>query len=142
MSVCTNLDYDSIIDDILLSENHIAKKNYTKGIEKSFENSYQEGFQIGYQKGRSIGLEIGFYSGIIIAIEKLQQSQIIIFSAKELHVLQKLSSLIKAFPEINDKNINIITQYNEIKGLYKKFCSNLKIKDIDKNIFNFSLWNN
>ncbi|XP_025415203.1 oral cancer-overexpressed protein 1 [Sipha flava] len=142
MSVCTNLDYDSIIDDILLSEKRIAKKNYTEGIEKSFENSYQQGFQIGYQKGHDIGLEIGFYSGILIAIDKLYQSQIIIFSAKELHVLQKLSGLIKAFPEINDKNINIITQYNEIKGLYKKFCFNLKIKDIDKSIFNFSQWNN
>lgn len=142
MSVQTSLDYDSIIDDILLSEKHTAKKNFTKGTEKSFENSYQQGFQIGYQKGHDIGLEIGFYSGIITAIEKLQQSQIIIFSDKELNVLLKLSSSIKNFPQTNDKNENIIAQYNEIKGLYKKFCINLKFKDLDKSVFNFSQWNN
>lgn len=142
MSVHSSLDYDSMIDDILLSEKRTAIKNFTEGTEKSFENSFQQGFQIGYQKGHDIGLEIGFYSGIIIAIEKLQQSQIIILSDKELNILHKLSSLIKTFPLTNDKTLNIITQYNEIKGLYKKFCVNLKIKDFDKSVFIFSQWNN
>lgn len=138
----TSFDYDSIINDLLLSENRTAKNNYIEGIKKSSENSYQQGFQIGHRKGLDIGLEIGFYAGVIVAINKLQSSKIIILSKKELYILQKLSNLIEIFPKINDKNINITDQYNKINGLYKQFYINLKIKNLDKSVFNFSKWNN
>lgn len=142
MNSNTSFDYDSIIDDLLLSESRTAENHYIKGTKKSSENSYQQGFQIGYQKGSDIGLEIGFYAGTIIAIEKLQKLNIIILSDKEIYILQKLSKCIDIFPNINDKDVNITDQYNKIKGLYKQFCFNLKIKDLDKSIFNFSKWNN
>lgn len=142
MSTNTSFDYDNIIDEILLSEKYTAEKYYSEGTERSSKNSYEEGFQIGFQKGCDIGLEIGFYAGILVGITKLHKSNIIILSEKELNILQKLSNFIELFPQINDKNINIIDQYNEIKGLYKKFCFNLKIKNIDKRILNFSKWNN
>lgn len=142
MNANTSVDYDNIIDKILLSEKYIAEKYYIEGTEESSKNAYNEGFKIGYQKGCDIGLEIGFYSGILIGIKKLHKSKIIILSEKELNILQKLSNLIELFPEINDKNVNFIDQYNEIKGLYKKFCFNLKIKNFDKKILYFSKWNN
>jgi len=142
MNVNTCFDYDSIIEDILLCEKHTADKNYIEGTKKADENSYQQGFESGYQKGHNIGLEIGFYDGILIAINKLQNLNIIILSDKELNILLKLLNLIKIFPQINDKNINILDEYIKIKGLYKQFCVNLKIKDLDKSIFNFSKWNN
>lgn len=138
----TSLDYDNIIDEILMSEEYTAEKYYIEGIEKSSENAYKEGFTIGHQKGYDIGLEIGFYAGILVGIKKLYQSKIIILSEKELNILQKLSNFIEIFPQINDKNVNIIDQYNELKGLYKKFCFNLKIKNLDKSVLNFSKWNN
>lgn len=138
----TSLDYDNIIDEILMSEEYTAEKYYIEGTEKSSENAYKEGFTIGHQKGYDIGLEIGFYAGILVGIKKLYQSKIIILSEKELHILQKLSNFIELFPQINDKNVNIIDQYNELKGLYKKFCFNLKIKNFDKRVLNFSKWNN
>jgi len=142
MNINTNVDYDSIIDHILLSENRTAEKNYIEGTEKSSENSNHEGFQAGYQKGYDIGVEIGFYNGILTALQKLQKAKIIVLSDRELNNLQKLSNLIGLFPQINNKNINIVDQHNEIKGLYKKFCINLKIKDLDKTLFHFSKWNN
>lgn len=137
-----SLDYDSNIDDLLLSENRTAENNYIEGIKKSSENSYQQAFQIGHRKGLNIGFEIGFYTGIVIAIKKLQDSKIIILSDKENFILQKLSNLIELFPKINDKNVNITDQYNKIIGLYKQFYINLKIKDLDKSVFIFSKWNN
>ncbi|XP_025190248.1 protein ORAOV1 homolog [Melanaphis sacchari] len=136
----TSFDYDNIIDEILMTEKHTAKKYYIEGIEKSSENAYNDGFTIGYQKGYDIGLEIGFYAGILVGIKKLHKSKIIILTEKELNILQKLSNFIEIFPQINDKNI--IDQYNELKGLYKKFCFNLKIKNLDKRILNFSKWSN
>lgn len=142
MNINQNLDYDSIIDDILLSEKRIAKNTYLQGIEKSFENSSLQGFQIGYQKGCDIGLEIGFYAGVLIGIQKLQNLKIILLSEKEFLILHKLSNLIEEFPQINDKNVCIINKYNEIKGLYKKFCFNLKVKNLDKSVLNFTKWNN
>lgn len=142
MNINQNLDYDSIIDDILLSEKHIAEKIYLQGIKKSTENSSLQGFQIGYQKGCDIGLEIGFYAGILIGIQKLQNSKIILLSEKEFHILHKLLNLIEEFPQINDKNVCIVNKYNEIKGLYKKFCFNLKVKDLDKSVLNFTKWSN
>lgn len=138
----TSFDYDSIIEDILLSEKRIAEKNYIEGTQKLCATSHQEGFQSGYQKGHDIGLEIGFFNGILIAINKLQKSKIIILSDKELNILLKLLYLIETFPQTNDKSINIIDKYNKIKGLYKQFCFNLKIKDLDKSILNFSKWSN
>jgi hypothetical protein len=138
----TCFDYDNIIDEILMSEKYTAEKYYIQGTEKSSKNAYKEGFTIGYQKGYDIGLEIGFYAGILVGIEKLYKSKIIILSEKELNILQKLSNFIETFPQINDKNINIIDQYNELKCLYKKFCFNLKINNLDKRILNFSKWNN
>lgn len=137
MNVDASYDYDFIIDGILLSENCTAEKNYIEGIEKSSENSYQQGFQIGYQKGCDIGLEIGFYAGVLIALQKLQNLKIITLTDKELDVFEKLLNIIKFFPRINDTNINTITQYNEIKGLYKKLCFNLKIKNFDKRVLIF-----
>lgn len=134
MNVDTSFDYDFIIDGILLSEKHTAEIHYIEGTEKSSENSYKQGFQIGYQKGYNIGLEIGFYAGILNALQKLQHLKIIILTDKELDVFQNLSNIIKSFPQINDTNINIINQYNKIKGLYKKFCFNLKIKNLDKRV--------
>lgn len=142
MNTNTSFDYDNIIDELLMSENYTAEKYYIEGTENSSKNAYKEGFTIGYQKGCDIGLEIGFYAGILIGIKKLLQSKIIILSEKELNILQKLSNLIELFPQINDKNVDIINQYNELKGLYKKFCFNLKIKNLDKRILNFSKWNN
>lgn len=142
MNVNISFNYDSVIDDILLSENHTAEKNYIEGTEKASENSYRQGFEIGFKKGYDIGLEIGFYNGILIAINKLQKLKIIILSDRELYILQKLLKLIEAFPHSNDKNINIVDKYNEVKGLYKKFCFNLKIKDLNKSVLNFSKWSN
>jgi len=142
MNVSSSFDYDNKIDELLMSENYTAEKYYIEGTENSSKNAYKEGFSIGYQKGYDIGLEIGFYAGILIAIKKLLQSKIIILSEKELNILQKLLDLIELFPQINDKNLDIIDQYNELKGLYKKFCFNLKIKNLDKRILNFSKWNN
>jgi len=142
MNASTRFDYDSKIDELLMSENYTAERYYIEGTENSSKNAYKEGFSIGYQKGCDIGLEIGFYAGILIAIKKLLQSKIIILSEKELNILQKLLDLIELFPQINDKNIDIIDQYNKLKGLYKKFCFNLKIKNLDKRILNFSKWNN
>jgi len=142
MNANTSFDYDNIIDELLMSENYTAEKYYIQGTEKSSKNAYKEGFTIGFQKGCDIGLEIGFYAGILIGIEKLLKSKIIILSDKELNILQKLSNLIELFPQTNDKNVDIIEQYNELKGLYKKFCFNLKIKDLDKRVLNFSKWNN
>lgn len=142
MNANTSFDYDNIIDELLMSENYTAKKYYIEGIENSSKNAYKEGFTIGFQKGYDIGLEIGFYAGILIGIKKLLKSKIIILSDKDLNILQKLSNLIEFFPQINDKNVDIIDQYNELKGLYKKFCFNLKIKDLDKRVLNFSKWNN
>lgn len=142
MNVDTCFDYDSVVDDILLSEKRTAEENYKKGTEKSTENSYLQGSEIGYRKGFDIGLEIGFYAGIINGIQKLQNSKIILLSDKEILILQKLSNFIKLFPDINDLNVNILNQYNEIKGLYKKFCFNLKINNFDKSVLNFSKWNN
>lgn len=142
MNASTSFDYDNKIDELLMSENYTAEKYYIEGTENSSKNAYKEGFSIGYQKGCDIGLEIGFYAGILFAIKKLLQSKIIILSEKELNILQKLLDLIELFPQINDKNLDIIHQYNELKGLYKKFCFNLKIKNLDKRIFNFSKWNN
>lgn len=137
-----SFDYDSVINDILLSENHTAQKNYIEGTEKASENFYQQGFEIGFKKGYDIGLEIGFIDGILIAINKLQKLKIIILSDRELNILQKLLNLIETFPHNNDKNINIVDKYNEVKGMYKKFCFNFKIKDLDKSVLNFSKWNN
>jgi len=142
MNANTSIDYDSIIEDILFSEKRTAEKNYIEGTKKSDENSYHQGFQSGYKKGHDIGLEIGFYYGVLIAINKLQKSKIIILSDKQLNILLKLSNLIETFPQINDKNLNIIEKYNKIKGLYKQFCFNLKIKNLDKSILNFSKWSN
>lgn len=137
MNIETNIDYDSFIDDILSCEERTAETKFIEGTEKSSKNSYEDGFQIGYQKGYSIGLEIGFYDGILTALRNLQESKIILLSDKEHNTLLKLLHLSESFPQINDKNVNIIDQYNEIKGLYKKFCFNLKIKHLDKTIFNF-----
>lgn len=137
MNANKSFDYDNIIDELLLSENYTAEKYYIEGTEKSSKNAYKEGFTIGFQKGCDIGLEIGFYAGILIGIKKLLKSKIIILSDKELNILQKLSNLIELFPQINDKNVDIIEQYNELKGLYKKFCFNLKIKDLDKRVLIF-----
>lgn len=142
MNANTNFDYDNIIDKLLMSENYTAEKYFIKGTENSSKNAYKEGFTIGYQKGCDIGLEIGFYAGILIGIKTLLKSKIITLSEKELNNLQKLSNLIESFPQINDKNVNIIDQYNELKGFYKKFCFNLKIKNLEKGILNFSKWNN
>lgn len=137
----TDLDYDSIINDLLFTENRLAKKIFKKGVEKSSENSRQEGFHLGYSKGYDIGLEIGFYAGIVLTVKKLHNNKTIILTEKELHILQKLSTCIEVFPQVNDKNTNIVDQYNVIKGLYKKFCFNLKVKNLDKSILNFSKWN-
>jgi len=142
MNANKSFDYDNIIDELLMSENHTAEKFYIEGTENSSKNAYKEGFTIGFQKGCDIGLEIGFYAGILIGLKKLLKSKIIILSDKELNILQKLSNLIELFPQINDKNVDIIEQYNELKGLYKKFCFNLKIKNLDKRVLNFSKWNN
>lgn len=142
MNVNISVDYDSVIDDILLSENHTAEKNYFEGTEKASENSYQQGFEIGFKKAYDIGLEIGFYDGILIAINKLQKLKIIILSDREHNILQKLLNLIEAFPHSNDTNVNIVDKYNEVKGLYRKFCINFKIKDLDKSVLNFSKWSN
>lgn len=141
MNNSTSEDYDCIIDDILLSEKRIAEKTYLQGLKKSSENSSLQGFQIGYQKGCDIGLEIGFYAGILTGIQKLQILKIVLLSEREFLILQKLLDLIKAFPQINDKNVCIIDKHNEIKGLYKKFCFNLKIRDLDKSVLNYSKWN-
>lgn len=142
MNVGANIDYDYIINNILLSEDHVAKQNFIKGTEKSFESSYQQGFQVGYQKGYNIGLEIGFYDGILTAIIKLQKSKIITLSDRELSIAQKLLNLIQLFPQINVTNVDVVDQYNKIKGLYKKFCFNLKVKDLDKSVLHFSKWSN
>lgn len=137
-----NIDYNSSVDDILLSEKHTAGKHFVEGTVKSSENSYNQGFQIGYQKGYDIGLEIGFYEGVSSAINKLHKSKNIILSDRELSTLQKLLNLIELFPRKNDINVDVINQYNEIKGLYRKFCFNLKVNNIDKSVLNFSKWNN
>lgn len=142
MNYSTNFDYDSIIDNILLTEKHFAEKHYIEGTEKSAENSYQEGFQTGYKKGYDVGLEIGFYAGILLAINKLHISKKIELTDKDLNTIKKITHCIEIFPQINEKNIDIIDQYNNLKGLFKKFCFNLKIKDLDKSILNFSKWNN
>lgn len=137
-----SVDYNSSVDDILLSEKHTARKHFIEGTEKSSENSYNQGFQIGYQRGYDIGLEIGFYDGVSTAINKLLKSKIIILSDREFNNLQRLLNLIELFPQKNDTNVDIFDQYNEIKGLYKKFCFNLKINNLDKSVLNFSKWNN
>lgn len=142
MNVISSFDYDSLIDDLLFNEEHLAENCYNEGTEKSSKNSYQQGFQLGFKKGHDIGLEIGFYKGILTAIKKLQISKIIQLTDKQLDDLQKLSFLIEIFPQINDINVNIIEQFNKIKGLYKKFCYNLKTKDLDKNVFIYLKWTN
>lgn len=140
MNINSSSDYDSLIDDLLFNEEHLAENCFIEGTEKSSENSYQHGFQLGFKKGYDIGLELGFYKGILTAINKIQNSKNIELTDKELDDLQKLSFLIETFPQINDTNVNIVEQFNKIKGLYKKFCFNLKAKDIDKKVFIYFKW--
>lgn len=116
------LDINQAFDDIFLCEERITQTAYEEAFQKGKEEGNPEGYHLGYHRGAEIGAELGYYLGVI-------ETYLIKDDLKEkVRVsLKKTKKLIESFPKINDENVDILGKLDEIRAIYKKTCSLLKI---------------
>lgn len=116
------LDINQAFDDIFLCEERIIQTAYEEAFQKGKEEGNPEGYHLGYHRGAEIGAELGYYLGVI-------ETYLIKDDLKEkVRVsLEKTKKLIESFPKTNDENVDILGKLDEIRAIYKKTCSLLKI---------------
>ncbi|GLV44229.1 uncharacterized protein CBL_12475 [Carabus blaptoides fortunei] len=115
-------DINQAFDDIFLCEEHLTQSAYEEGFQKGKQEGNPEGYHLGYHRGAEIGAELGYYLGVIetyLARDNLKE--------KLRGSLTKIKELIESFPKINEENVDIIGKLDEIRAVYKKTCSLLKI---------------
>lgn len=118
-------DINDVFDELLLSEEHIGRRSYTNGFEEGLARGNFEAFHMGYHRGAEISAELGYYLGIVETL--LVTKEPVHSSEKSFHNLQTLKDLIHKYPNDNSESIDLITELENIRSLYKKTCAILKI---------------
>lgn len=114
-------DINKIFDEIFLTEENVTEQSYSEGFEDGIKFGNSEGYHVGYHRGAALGAEIGFYYG---AIEVFLQSE---HSEKLTKIITNLKTTIEGFPVTNSKIIDILRLANDIRALFRKICSILKV---------------
>lgn len=116
-------DVNDVFDDILFCEEQITESAYEEGIKKGQSEGNPEGYHLGYHRGAEIGAELGYYLGVVQVHLGKEENK-----AKKVYAsLEKLKQLIESFPKTNDDQFDITGGLDEIRALYRKACSLLKI---------------
>ncbi|RZF40860.1 hypothetical protein LSTR_LSTR003370 [Laodelphax striatellus] len=121
-----DVDINDVFDDIVLTEEKIVQDSYEIGFRKGILEGEIEGFHLGYHRGSELGNEIGFYSGfvdILTSISALKSD----FPEKSVVILTKLKKVLAEFPRSNVEDSDMVQLLENIRSLYKKLCSILKI---------------
>lgn len=118
------LDVNDAFDSIVLAEKHISSSGFKEGFEKGQITGEVEGYHLGYHRGAEFGAEFGFYKGFLQALQKTADS---VTLSHYSNVIEKLTVLVETFPKHNDDTVDIISMRDQVRSLYKRLCSLLKI---------------
>ncbi|XP_071051583.1 protein LTO1 homolog [Onthophagus taurus] len=116
-------DINEVFDNIVFSEDKLIEEGYSEGLEKGKNEENVEGYHLGYHRGAEVGAELGYY--LSVAESYLKSSEKL--SEKVLKSLKKLVDEVNKFPNCNNKDVDILSELDNIRSLFKKTCALLKV---------------
>lgn len=126
-----NLELEDINDAfnyIAFSEENFHKQGFEEGLMKGETEGRIDGYHLGFHRGLETGTEIGFYKGVVKVIldnfECLPPKN----REKAVKVTRQLNDFLEKFPKDNSEDVDILLEMNEIRALYRKLESLLKLK--------------
>lgn len=117
-------DINKVFDEILFAEDRLVKDGYREGFQKGSTEGNLEGYHLGYHRGAEIGAELGYYLGVALATLNDKDKKL---NEKLTVHLQEIIDLINKFPQTNVDDVDIKSELEKVKSLYKKICSLLKL---------------
>lgn len=124
-------DINDVFEDILFSEEKVIAEGYEKGFAIGSTEENIEGYHLGYHRGAEIGSELGYYQAFVEHYLNDEQKSMLV--DKVLKNLEILKQDIHEFPRSNVEGIDLFESIEKIRALYKKVCTQLKIKFDYKN---------
>jgi hypothetical protein len=90
-----------------------------------------EGTALGSKVGQSYGEELGFYLGLSKSYQLLIDTYPETYPSKAIPIISSLIESIEAFPQTNDKEMDILSAFQKIRLKYKRLRLILALSDND-----------
>lgn len=117
---------NDVFEDILFSEERIIEESYRQGYSEGACEYTVEGYHLGYHRGAEIGSKLGYYKAF--CEYNLCKPEIKRIPEKTVKHLEQLQQHIDVFPHDNCEHVDLFESFEQIEALYKKICTQLKVK--------------